>query len=281
MINKVSSIIFYPLSDNMSFSSSDYIQIKDWTDVNKFDIRKIYVNHTWRKMLDELFADNDMVEHIENEINETLSQLDDKTMLYPKYSCIFKAFEMFSFQNTKVVFIGQDPYFNSMSVNNCRVPQAYGLSFSVPSDFPIPSSLVNIYKNMLKFGHLKKMPSHGCLDSWAFQGCLMLNTSLTVIDGSNNKNCHSHVWKKFTDNVIKYISDNIDFVVFVIWGNEAVKKLQLIDLDKHYATISSHPSGLSSNKKMGSYDAFMDVDHFGKINKQLVEHNKSPIIFNI
>ena len=126
---------------------------------------------------------------------------------------------------------------------------------------------VRIYKNLLKYGHIEKIPEHGCLDYWAYQGCLMLNTSLTVIDGE--KNCHSNEWKWFTDKIIEEISNKLNNIVFVLWGGEAYKKIELIDLDKHHVIISSHPSGLSANKEFKSYPAFVNQDHFGIINSYL------------
>ncbi len=156
-----------------------------------------------------------------------------------------------------------------------------GLSFSVPIDFEIPSSLVNIYSNLVKYNHIKEKPKSGNLENWAKQGCLLLNSSLTVLDGSDNKNCHKSIWKWFTDSIIKYISNNKEHVVFVLWGSEALEKLNLIDLDKHDAVISSHPSGLSANKKLKTYSAFNDVDHFGTINNMLEKWNMKTINWNV
>jgi len=159
--------------------------------------------------------------------------------------------------------------------------QAMGLSFSVPYNFAIPSSLQNIYKNLQKYGHIRKIPNHGNLSFWATQGCLLLNTSLTVYEGADNKNCHQSIWTKFTDNIIKYISDTNDYVVFVLWGAHAMSKCKFIDLDKHDAIISSHPSGLSADKPLSNYSSFNTYDHFGQINKLLQKHNKKPIIWQL
>jgi uracil-DNA glycosylase len=109
----------------------------------------------------------------------------------------------------------------------------------------------------------------------------MINSSLTVLHGSANKNCHANVWKWFTDKIIKYISDKTKNTVFVLWGSNAYEKINLIDLDEHEVIISSHPSGMSADKKMKNFPAFNDNDHFGKINEYLKKHNKDEIIWSI
>ena len=266
---------------NLDFNIRLYSKLKEWDEIQNFKLDKIYVHNSWEPMFVQLFENKDRKKKIEDKINTTLVELDDKTKLYPKHDYIFRAFQLTRFDNLKVVIIGQDPYFNSEFYKEWRVPQAYGLSFSVPHDFPIPSSLKNIYKNLQNFGHIKKIPNHGCLDFWAFQGVLMLNTSLTVLDGDSNKNCHSSTWKSFTDEIIKYISDNCKGVIFVLWGAEAFKKTSLINLDLHEIIVSSHPSGLSNNKKMGNHDAFVEHDHFGKINSYLDKYKKTKIIWNL
>ena len=265
----------------MSLTMRSYSKKTDWEEIDVFKLDLLYVNYTWENLFQELFKNSERTEKIQTEINK--ARINEINKLYPKPDYIFRAFQMTSFNRTKVVFLGQDPYFNSEEYTNRditkNVPQAYGLSFSVPHNFKIPSSLDNIYKNLVKYNHLDKKPEHGCLDYWAQQGCLMLNTSLTVIDGQ--KNCHSNIWKSFTDDIIKYINKNCTYVVFVLWGAEAFKKVNLIDLDIHDVIVSSHPSGFSVDKKMGSNDAFSNVDHFGKINKYLKSHNKTTIDWNL
>lgn len=179
--------------------------------------------------------------------------------------------------NLKVVFIGQDPYFNHEEYQGKYVPQAMGLSFSVPDGIAIPSSLNNIYSNMIKYGHIKKAPITGNLWFWAAQGCLMLNSALTVED--NTKESHLKMWEWFTDYIIQYISQYMDNIVFVLWGGYAYKKINMIDLDKHSTIISSHPSGLSAHKPFQNYPAFMNEDHFGKINTYLKKSGKQKIIW--
>lgn len=247
------------------FTKKYYSKKSNWK--TNIDIQNLPIDHTWEEIFNELFQ-NKRIKIINNLLNKYIEN-NDNNLLYPKPNYIFKAFCMTPLNDVKVVFIGQDPYFNNETYKGRIVPQAYGLSFSVPIGFEIPSSLKNIYNNLKKYGHIKKIPSHGCLDYWAYQGCLMLNTALTVIDGQ--KNCHSSEWKWFTDKIIEEISNKCNNIVFVLWGGEAYKKIDLIDLDKHKVIISSHPSGLSANKEFKSYPAFVDQDHFGLINSYLKE----------
>lgn len=203
---------------------------------------------------------------------------DSKIKIYPHPSYTFKAFSITSAHDINVVFVGQDPYFNHELYKDTYVPQAMGLSFSVPHNMKIPSSLSNIYANLLKFGHIKQIPSSGNLWFWAAQGCLMLNTALTVED--NSKKSHSNIWQWFTDYVIEYISTYMTDIIFVLWGGDAYKKISLIDLDRHHTIISSHPSGLSANKPFREYPSFMEEDHFGKINNILSSTGRRKILWN-
>ena len=171
------------------------------------------------------------------------------------------------------------PYFNFQCVNGKKYPEAMGLSFSVPVGIPIPSSLKNIYNNAIKYDHFYEYPKHGNLEFWAYQGCLLLNTALTVKE--KDKNCHSKLWSKFTNYIITKISNNHEKIVFVLWGAPALSKLDLIDTDKHAVVISSHPSGLSNNSPLGKYPPFSSIDQFGQINKLLKKFGKEEIIWQI
>jgi len=247
----------------MSLTTKKYSKEKPWKE--NTEIRNMPLDESWNKLFTELFNDKRFIV-IENKIKKTIQ--DGKgELIFPKPKYIFKAFCTTPIENVKVVFMGQDPYFNHDIYKNRICPQAYGLSFSVPFGIMTPSSLTNIFKNQYKFGHINKMPNNGCLDYWAYQGCLMLNSALTVIDGE--KNCHQKEWRWFTDSVIRHISDTREKVVFVLWGGDAYKKIGLIDLDKHEVIISSHPSGLSVAQQFKSYSSFQDQDHFGQINSFL------------
>ena len=250
-----------------------YSKIPIWSINNKLELDNLLYHYTWNDMFQELLSNTNRTKLIEDTINKEL--LNNPESIYPKRDFIFRAFSLTPKTRTKVVILGQDPYFNSICYNNQKICQATGLSFSVPVDFKIPSSLNNIFNNLIKYNHITNKPSHGSLEYWARQGCLLLNTSLTVRD--SNPNSHSSIWKSFTDDIIKYINNNLDFVIFVLWGKDAFKKVNLINLNKHKIIVSSHPSGLSCNNKMGNHPAFNDVDHFGLINKYLTEKNLIPI----
>ncbi len=186
---------------------------------------------------------------------------------------------LFSFTNycvpseIKVCIIGQDPYHSVYTdKNGISHPQAHGLAFSVSKDSPIPPSLANIYKNLKKFNHVVNIPPHGCLDFWASQGVLMLNTSLSV--EQSKPNSHQNIWFEFTDQLITILSEKYPGIVFVLWGSNAFDKMKLIkNKDTHRFVISSHPSPLSANNKFKQYNSFVDTDHFGLINKYIKEIN--------
>lgn len=233
--------------------------------------------HTsWSPMIKKIFT------HHKKDISkleEMLSELIKNTAVFPYPDYVFNAFILTHFDTIKVVILGQDPYTGAECVNKVYIPQAMGLSFSVQNKIKIPPSLVNIYNNLLKFGHIKEIPQSGNLTKWARQGCLLLNSALTVTQGIPNS--HKKYWKNITDFVIKYISDNTNNSVFFLWGNPSLKKLPLIDQTKHKVSISSHPSPQSVKNNLDLYRSFYDTDHFGIANKYLKEHRKEEIDWNI
>jgi len=235
----------------------------------KVELDHIQVHETWHNMFTLLFTDKQYSSIIKEELCKKL-KLDQNTGIYPYPDLIFNAFRLTSFKKLKVIILGQIH-------NDMIIPQAMGLSFSVPYGIKIPSSLRNIYANLKKYGHIENTPTHGNLESWSRRGCLLLNTSLTVKSGSSSKNCHQYIWRWFTDKIITYISENKEKVIFVLWGNNALEKKDYIDATKHKLIISSHPSGLSAGKSLKEYPAFYNEDHFGKINKQLREWNIKEI----
>jgi len=177
-----------------------------------------------------------------------------KNTCYPQKEEIFNAFNCCSFDDLKVVIIGQDPYHG--------IGQANGLCFSVNDEIAIPPSLKNIFKE-LNTDIEKPIPTDGNLISWAKQGVLLLNSSLTVEAhkaGSHQKKG----WEKFTDAVIRLISDNKQDVVFLLWGGFAKKKGAKIDKEKHCVLLSGHPSPLSANRGY-----WFGNKHFSKTNKFL------------
>ena len=182
------------------------------------------------------------------------------TKCFPPKSQIFRAIELTPFDEVKVVIIGQDPYHNDN--------QANGLCFSVSDKVKAPPSLKNIFKELEDDLGIKKTSNE--LEMWAKQGVLLLNATLTV--RAHEANSHKDLgWEKFTDFIIKEISDKKENVVFVLWGAFAQKKAGLIDASKHFIIQSAHPSPFSVHK------GFFGSRPFSKINQCLEEKGKEPI----
>ena len=182
------------------------------------------------------------------------------TVIYPPGGQIFRAFELTPVDKVKVVILGQDPYHGP--------GQAHGLSFSVPVGVPAPPSLKNIFKEIESDLGVKMS---GCpnLESWARQGVLLLNAVLTVRGGEAAS--HGKIgWQEFTDAVIKYISDNCEGVVFMLWGNFARTKAELIDSSRHVVLQAAHPSPLARG-------AFFGCRHFSQANAALTASGRTPI----
>ncbi|WP_438423320.1 uracil-DNA glycosylase [Aquimarina macrocephali] len=181
---------------------------------------------------------------------------------YPNGSEIFSAFDHCSFDNVKVVVIGQDPYHG--------VGQANGLCFSVNDGISMPPSLINIFKEIETDLELP-YPSSGNLERWAKQGVLLLNATLTV--RAHQAGSHQNKgWEQFTDAVIQTISDKKKNVVFLLWGGYAKKKGAKIDRSKHHILTSGHPSPLSANRGY-----WFGNKHFSKTNSYLLETNQTEI----
>lgn len=251
--------------------------IKNWIEKYsdlKVDLFKLKIHHSW-----DPITNSDKYKELLNKINNVLTEcIQQKASIFPYPDLVFNALNLTPLKRVKIVIIGQDPYFNAEKT----IPQAMGLSFSVPKSVQIPPSLVNIYHNLYKYGHVVKHPSvikHGNLSFWAYQGCLMLNSALTVQEKCPNS--HKEHWEELTDLFIQYISDNKANIVFMLWGLPALSKLRLIDAEKHKVIISSHPSPLSYTKPLRTYNSFISTDHFGEANKYLEKHNKDKILFEI
>ncbi|KAB5491728.1 MULTISPECIES: uracil-DNA glycosylase [Flagellimonas] len=181
---------------------------------------------------------------------------------YPKGKDIFAAFDHCPFQETKVVIIGQDPYHGP--------GQANGLCFSVKDGIPHPPSLVNIFKE-IKTDVEKPYPKSGNLERWADQGVLLLNATLTV--RAHQAGSHQNKgWETFTDAVIRTVSEQLEGVVFLLWGGFAKKKSALVDQRKHHILTSGHPSPLSANRGL-----WFGNQHFSKTNGLLAQMGKTGI----
>lgn len=186
-------------------------------------------------------------------------------VVYPPGQLIFNAFNTTPFNQVKVVILGQDPYHGP--------GQAHGLCFSVLEGVLPPPSLVNIFKEISNDLGLPR-PNHGNLTAWAKQGVLLLNATLTVrahLAGSHQR----RGWETFTDAAIKAVSDKLDGVVFLLWGNYAQAKSALIDSTKHYILKSVHPSPLSASR------GFLGCRHFSKTDELLLAQGKLPVDWRI
>lgn len=248
------------------------------SDVNKwmetyqheeFRFNRLKCNKSWQPMIKNII-ENDKdgkMKELEEFINNSIK---NEVTIYPLPDEVLNAFQV-NLDDVKVVIIGQDPYINE--------GQAHGLSFSVKVGIEIPPSLKNINNNLLKYGHINKKPTHGDLTKWVEQGCVLLNTALTVTAGMSNS--HKSYWLYITNTMIKYISDNTTGVMFMLWGGPALAKLPLIDQTKHKITASSHPSPLSVNSQLRGYDCFENTDHFGITNKYLTSRGLTPIDWEI
>lgn len=189
---------------------------------------------------------NDWEQVLEAELNEPyykqlnafLTDVYETKTVYPDRSHIFNALQYTPYEQTKVVILGQDPYHGPK--------QAHGLSFSVQPGVKIPPSLKNIYKELQEDIGCP-IPEHGSLLSWAKQGVLLLNTVLTVEEGTPNS--HQGLgWERFTDRIIAALNERDKPVVFILWGKHAQQKTGMIRADKHYIIESPHPSPFAARK---------------------------------
>jgi uracil-DNA glycosylase len=182
-------------------------------------------------------------------------------VIYPPAKFIFQSFNSCEWDRLNVVILGQDPYINP--------GQAHGLSFSVPDGIPKPPSLQNIFKEIRsEFNH--DIPASGNLHRWAEQGVLLLNSVLTVQAGLSNSHAGKG-WERFTDAVIRTISEEKDGIVFLLWGNSARSKSVFIDEKKHCVLASAHPSPMSVTR------GFYGNRHFLLANEYLQANGKTPI----
>ncbi len=212
---------------------------------------------TWEDVIN-LEKEKEYYEKLKNEIDKRY----ETSTVFPEKQNIFKAFSLTKLENLKVVILGQDPYHG--------FGQAQGLAFSTPSNIKNPPSMVNILKEINDDLGKKSICEDGDLTSWAKQGVMLLNTILTVEEGKP-KSHHNLGWEIFTDNIIKYISDNKENVIFILWGSPAIAKTKLINKSKHHILTAPHPSPLSS------YRGFFGCKHFSKTNEILTNLKKEPI----
>ncbi len=210
----------------------------------------------------------DLPSHIWQKINHNIiADKNNNKIILPHD--VFYALKLTKVADIKVIIIGQDPYHNI--INN--IPQAHGLAFSVPKSVPIPPSLRNIDNEL--FNSLSiPYPNHGCLEAWAQQGVLLLNSILTVI--AHQAASHANIgWQEFTDFLLYKISVSRKKMVWLLWGNYAISKRKIIEYNpssiEHLVLTASHPSPLSA------YRGFLGCNHFVKANDYLVANNITKI----
>ena len=214
------------------------------------------IDQEWKEVLTEEFHKP----YFET-LRKYLVEEKKKFVIYPPGKNIFEAFNRTPFSEVKVVILGQDPYHGP--------GQAHGLCFSVPSGVVFPPSLQNILKELESDLEIP-FPESGDLSKWADQGVLLLNATLTV--RANQAGSHQgNGWEQFTDAAIRNLSERHTGLVFLLWGNYARNKKNLIDLGKHLILEAPHPSPLSV------YRGFFGCRHFSVVNKWLEKNGKLPI----
>lgn len=218
------------------------------------------LKNDWQKVLQQEFELPYM-----KELFSTLKHEYEINTVYPPREKVFNAFELTPYSQVKVVILGQDPYHGPR--------QANGLSFSVSDGVALPPSLRNIFTELVDDIGCT-YPQAGDLSKWAMQGVMLLNTTLTVLEGAPM----SHVgmgWETFTDHVLSYLNQKQEPIVFILWGKHAQNKAKLIDSDRHCIIKSVHPSPLSS------YRGFFGSKPFSKTNEFLTQHKMTAINWDL
>ena len=277
------------------FINANYYNFKSWDKCfpdGNVSLRSLVKNPEWDEFFDSVES-KEYFKQIELELGNYIIKESKKTIL-PYAELTFNIFNILSPSKIKVIIIGQDPYISTNNIKNKEVPQATGFSFSVPLNYgKLPPSLVNIYNNLVKYGHMEKLPEHGSLTYWILQGCFLMNASFTTFRGLSN--AHSKIWEKFTQDLLLYINNKCSNVVFLVWGKFAHNLCMNINANKHHLITSSHPSPYSvSNTFMGKkyitdknnknndmlYPSFNDTDHFHLVNKYLESKSRDGILWN-
>ncbi|MEG0773018.1 uracil-DNA glycosylase [Clostridium sp.] len=217
-------------------------------------------NNKWDELLQEEFQQEYYLK-----LRQFLVEEYNTKTIYPDKNDIFNALKLTSYQDVKVVIIGQDPYHGPN--------QAHGLSFSVQPNVQVPPSLLNMYKE-LKNDLGCFIPNNGYLVPWADQGVLLLNAVLTVRAGEANSH-RKKGWEKFTDKVIALLNERPEPIVFLLWGNNAKEKGELVTNKQHFILTSVHPSPLSANR------GFFGCKHFSKTNEILKSLGQEEINWQI
>ena len=243
-VSRIVSSLTAPLTRGMKSPLIELLVEPSWTCVLASQFEELYLHDLTRFLGKEISSGN---------------------KIFPPMNRIFSALNACAFDKVRVVILGQDPYHDD--------DQAMGLSFSVPQGFKLPSSLLNIFKELETDLGIPRTTC-GDLSSWAAQGVVLLNAVLTV--RAHKANSHEGKgWERFTDFIIKSISDKCDNVVFMLWGKFAEKKAVRVDSRKHLVLKSAHPSGLSASR------GFFGCRHFSKANEYLGTKGKGEINWSL
>ncbi|MBQ3426598.1 MAG: uracil-DNA glycosylase [Clostridia bacterium] len=220
----------------------------------------VYIGNDW----DALLA-NEFEKDYYKALRRFLASEYKQHIIHPDMYDIFNALKWTSYAETKVVILGQDPYHEP--------GQAHGLAFSVKKGVRIPPSLMNIYKELnTELGC--RIPSHGCLEKWAKQGVLLLNSSLTVRDGAANSH-RGKGWEQFTARITELLNERETPVIFMLWGNNAREKQKVITNPRHVILTAAHPSPLSASR------GFFGCGHFKMANRILEREGRGAIDWQI
>lgn len=218
------------------------------------------IGNSWDVLLEEEFS-KDYYKELQNFLKDEYKN----HVIHPQKNEIFSALSATSYEDVRVVIFGQDPYHGEN--------QAHGMAFSVKPGVEIPPSLRNIYKELNRELGCR-IPNHGCLEKWAKQGVLLLNASLTVRDGEANSH-KGKGWERVTDKITEILNNRREPVIFILWGNDAKKKEELITSPQHIILSAAHPSPLSASR------GFFGCGHFKKVNGILTAMNQKPIDWQI
>jgi uracil-DNA glycosylase len=219
--------------------------------------RELKLGDSWKQQLSEEFDADYMLRLRQFLLQEKAAG----KHIFPPGRAIFTALNSTDFDAVKIVILGQDPYHSP--------GQAHGLCFSVEAGVRVPPSLRNIYKE-LNADTGFAIPSHGCLTPWAEQGVLLLNSVLTVEAGRAASH-QGQGWEQFTDKIILLLNQEVEGIVFILWGSYAQKKGAMIDRSRHLVLQSPHPSPLSASR------GFFGNRHFSRANEYLLAQGKSVI----
>lgn len=215
------------------------------------------INKKW-----DIILENEMKKDYFRNLGKFVKEEYTKKICYPKYENIFNALRLTDYNEVKVVILGQDPYHGEN--------EAHGLSFSVLDGVKRPPSLNNIFKELYNDLNITKNSNN--LTDWAKQGVLLLNSIMTVVKDTPLSH-KDKGWEIFTDNIIKYLNEREEPIVFILWGSYARSKKELISNKNHYIIESAHPSPLSASR------GFFGSKPFSKTNEFLIKNNHQPIVW--